>query len=168
MKYFYLVLFAFVISKNLSAQTYERNAKESTEEFLKRNFSENDFINYKIVESTFNTPGKKIVFFLKKLAMAPRINDSINIKCMFANILIPENETSKKYLLQTIRIDCNRDFDITIDDATTEKDKQKNSYVRILYVQLTRKSTALLIKSYKTFHLKETSENNFTIEEEKE
>jgi hypothetical protein len=59
MKYFYLVLFAFVISKGINAQTYERNPKESTEEFLKRNFSSKEFTNYKVVESKFNTLEKK-------------------------------------------------------------------------------------------------------------
>src|SRR5437868_5946792 len=108
MKYFFLLLFSFVVYKNINAQTYERNAKESTEEFLRRNFPTNAFINYKILENKFNTPGKKIVFFMKKLAMDSSINDSAKIKCMIANILIPENETSKKYTLQTLKIDCNR------------------------------------------------------------
>jgi hypothetical protein len=168
MKYFFLTLLSFVFYKNINAQSYERNAKESTEEFLRRNFPTNAFINYKILENKFNTPGKKIVFFMKKLAMDSNINDSANIKCMFANILIPENETSKKYTLQALKIDCNREYDVTIDDATMEKDKLKNYYANILFVQLTRKSTALLIKTYKNFQLKQTSENNFTIEEVKE
>ena len=67
-----------------------------------------------------------------------------------------------------MKIDCNRGHNVTIDDAIVEKDKQKNPVISILFVQLTRKSTALIIKSYKTFHLKQSSENNFTIEEVKE
>lgn len=167
MKYFILMLFAFVIAENINAQTFEKNAKESTEEFLKRNFSEN-FNQYKILENKLNTPGKKIIFFYKQLAMDSSINDSAKIPCMFVSILIPENETSRKYALQTFKIDCNREFNVTVDDATVEKDKQKNYFVNILFAQLNRKSTALLIKTYKTFHLKETSANNFTIEEVKE
>jgi hypothetical protein len=162
------MLFVFVISESINAQTFEKNAKESTEEFLKRNFSGNSFMQYKILEDKLNTPGKKIIFFYKQLAMDSSINDSAKIECMFVNILIPENETSRKYSLQTFKIDCTREFNVTIDDATVEKDKQKNYFVNILFAQLNRKSTALLIKTYKTFHLKETSANNFTIEQVKE
>jgi hypothetical protein len=165
--YFFFAI-SIVFSFHTYAQTYEKNAKESKEDFVKRILPVNASIQFKVIENKFNSPGKKIIFFFKKLAMDSSINDSVKVECMFVNILIPENETSNKYSLQTLKIDCNREFGITLDDAIAEKDKQKNPYISILFCQLTRKSTALLIKTYKTFHLKQTSENIFTIEEVKE
>ncbi|HKR03720.1 MAG TPA: hypothetical protein VJY62_03720, partial [Bacteroidia bacterium] len=83
-------------------------------------------------------------------------------------VLIPENETSSKYVLQTFKLDCNRGYNVAVDDAIFEKDKEKKIFVSVLFAQLNRKSTALIIKTYKTFHLKEASKNNFAIEEVKE
>ena len=166
MKYFFITLVTFLMFYSVAAQTFEKNKKESNEDFVKRVFSIDP--SFKVIESNFSSGGKKIIFFYKKLAMDSSINDSAKVNCMFANILIPENETSYKYTLQTLKIDCNRGFNVTIDDAAVEKDKQKNQFINILFCQLNRKSTALIIKTYKTFHLKEISENNFIIEEVKE
>jgi hypothetical protein len=35
--------------------------------------------------------------------MDPGINDSVNIKCMFANILIPENEIQKNICYRRLK-----------------------------------------------------------------
>src|SRR6185436_4083083 len=149
MKYLFVTLFVLLISHCLPAQTFEKNKKESADDFVKRILPENAFIQFKVLENKFNTPGKKIVFFYRKPAMDSTINDSVKINCMFANVLVPENETSAKYSLQTFKLDCNRGYNVTVDDAIFEKDKEKKIFVSVLFAQLNRKSTALIIKTYK-------------------
>src|ERR1051325_2142420 len=105
-KFSYLFI-SIIFSLNIfaNAQSFERNAKESTENFLKRICSGNSFTHYKILDSNINSPGKKIIFFEKKHARDSSINDSAKIPCMFVNILIPDSDasgkTAKKYSLQT-------------------------------------------------------------------
>ena len=65
-------------------------------------------------------------------------------------------------------MDCNRDYAVQIDDAFGAKDKQKNAVLSILYCQVKRVSTRLLINNYKTYFLKQTSPTVFTLEEVEE
>ena len=168
MKYFFVILSSFLIFKTVTAQIYERNKGESREAFVKRIFPPDASIQFKTLENKLNSPGKRIIFFSKKPESDTSINKNEKINCLFANILVPENETSNKYSLQTLLIDCNRDYNVQIENATVEKDSQNNPFINILFCQLNRASTRLLIKTYKTFHLKQTSGSNFSIEEVKE
>ena len=141
---FFTILFS--LTSFVYAQTFERNAKESSEDFVRRIFPTDASMQFKPVENKFGTTVKKIIYFSKKLAMNASIDSTKAIDCIYANILIPENETSNKYTLQTLLMDCNRDYAVQIDDAFGAKDKQKNPVLSILYCQVKRVSTRLLIK----------------------
>lgn len=165
---FYLLL-ALVISLAgfANAQTFEKTPKESSDEFVKRIFPTDAQMQFKVVENKFSSPGKKVIFFSKKIKTDSTINANEKVACIYANILIPENESSDKYRMQTLLVYCNTAYDVKIEDAYPAKDKQHNSVLNILFCQLNRASTRLLLKNYKTFFLKQGSENNFTVEEQK-
>jgi hypothetical protein len=164
--FFFAITFALPVFVN--GQTFEKNPKESSEEFVKRIFPSDVQMQFKAVENKFGSPGKKIVFFYKKIKTDTSMNANEKVACIYVNILIPENESSNKYSMQTLLVGCNKGYDVKVEDAYPNKDKQQNSVLSILFCQLNRASTRLLLKNYKTFFLKQASENNFTVEEIKD
>lgn len=169
MKKLYIIVFTIFLS-TAHAQVYERKSGESKENFIIRVLTAGSNLEPLMLEHKFNSPGKKIVYFYKKLAMDTSINIKDSIQCIYAGILIPENETSKLYSQQTLLVDCNHDYNCSVESASMQKNKKSGSYVlNISFVQMNRASTRLLLKTYKTFLLNQVSgTNTFTIEEAKE
>lgn len=152
------------------SQTFERNAGESKEDFIKRVKPEGAALEQVITEHKFNSPEKKIVYFYKINTKDSSSGKTKDVLCIYAGILIPENETSKKYSQQTLFVACNSDYNCTIESAAVKLNKKIKSFeMNISFVQLNRASTRLILKTYKTFLIKHsTGTNAFTIEEEKE
>ena len=165
----FIISFVFY-SAFAGGQTFERKTSESKEDFLKRVIPEGAVLEMPIAEHKFNSPGKKIIGFIKKPDKDKSINKTDSIKCIDAFILIPENENSKTYSLQSLRVDCNRDYNCTIESATVHNNKKEKAFeLDISFIQINRASTRLLLKTYKTFLLKHHPESNsFSIEEVKE
>ncbi|MFI5218132.1 MAG: hypothetical protein ACHQNT_01500 [Bacteroidia bacterium] len=165
-----LLCFLLFINYACQSQTLERNSGESKEDFIKRAMPTGSVLEIAVTEHKFNSPGKKIVYFYKKLVKDSTNENSKGKQCIDAGILIPESETSKKYLQQMLFVDCNSDYNCTIESAEVKLNKKnKNFELNISFVQLNRVSTRLIIKAYKTFLIKQSAgTNNFTIEEVRE
>ena len=153
-----------------NAQTFERKAGESKEDFAWRIIPAGTTLEFVIAEHKFNSPGKKIVCFYKIHEKDTSINKTDSVRCIYADILLPENENSKKYSFQTLHVECNRDYNCAIESATIQNNKKEKSVeLNISFVQINRASTRLLLKTYKTFLLKQNAvSGRFSIEEEKE
>lgn len=154
----------------VQAQVLERKNGESKENFIIRVLPEGASLEPLMLEHKFNSVGKKIIYFYKKLSKDTSINKTDSIQCIYTGILIPESETSKTYSQQTLLVDCNRDYNCTVEAAEIVNDKKlKNYSLKISFVQMNRISTRLLSKTYKTFLLKQPpGTTTFSIEEEKE
>lgn len=150
------------------AQVFERNAFEKKEDFVKRIFPTNATMQFNVMETNFGTKIEKIIYFSKTVAIDSAINKNEEIDCIYANILTPDTVISNKYFLHTLLIDCNNNFNAVIENAFVDRDNQKNQVLSILFCQLNRASTRLILKNYKTFHLKQTPENSFVMELVKE
>lgn len=161
---FFFALLLFTLNGN--AQTFKRNPKESMDDFARRVFPADASMQLNPIENKFGTPLKKIIFFSKKLAMDTTINKTDKVDCLFVNVLIPENETYLNYTLQTLLIDCNRNYNVQIEDAFPTKNKSKGPVLSIMFCQLNQHSKRVLVKNFKTFNLRQLPDNTFTIEKQ--